>query len=121
MTVSSVFGRRDEKGAPVASICPACKKEEEDWEHYEYGCEVGAQLREKVAKRAGRLSPELSRAERTLETSMEMTLKVMIAKARWIFHCERCKIDNGKRKRMNLTVVMQRLDRRMKIVEKMRR
>ena len=78
----------------------------------------GNPAEEKVAKRAGRLSTELGQQEWTLETNMEVTNKVMIAKARWIFHCERCKIDSGKRKRMNLTVGMQMLDRRMMIVEK---
>ena len=60
---------------------------------------------------------QISKEEWALEMDVEETLKVLIAKARWVYHCERCNIDHGKRKRMNLEIVMQRLDRRMKVIE----
>ena len=108
--------RRDEKGAMVKSTCPMCE-EEEDRGHYEYGCKVVTQLRGKIVRRAGRQNAQISKEEWALETDVEETLKVLIAKARWVYHCERCNIDHGKRKRMNLEIVMQRLDRRMKVIE----
>ena len=43
---------------------------------------------------------------------------LMVAKARWIYHCERCKIDMKQRKRIYITVLMNRLTRRMKITTK---
>jgi hypothetical protein len=70
-----------------------------------------------VARRAGWQSATFSKEEWALDKEMEEGVKVLIAKARWIYHCERCKIDQGKRRRMNLEIVMQRLDRRMKITE----
>jgi len=100
----------------VASTCPMCKEEEEDREHYEYGCKVMEELRERVAERVGRQT-QISKEEWALEAEVEEKLKLMIAKVRWIYHCERCKIDQGKRRRMNIEIIMQRLDRRMKIIE----
>ena len=47
---------------------------------------------------------------------MEDHLATMIAKARWIYHCQRCKIGNRQKKRMNIETVIQKLDRRMKVV-----
>ena len=66
---------------------------------------------------AGWQSPDFDKEEWALDKEMGEKVKVLIAKARWIYHCERCKIDQGKRKRMNIEIVMQRLDRRMKIVD----
>ncbi len=43
---------------------------------------------------------------------------LMVAKARWIYHCERCKIDMKQRKRIDTKVLMNRLTRRMKIAMK---
>ena len=100
----------------VASTCPVCKEEEEDRAHYEYGCKAMEELRERVARRAGRQNPQITKEEWMLEEEVEEKTRVLIAKARWIYHCERCKIDLGKRRRMNLEIVMQRLDRRMEIV-----
>jgi hypothetical protein len=108
--------KRDKHGVLVDSKCPVCKLEEEDREHYEYGCKVMEGLRERVARKAGRESSQISKEEWMLETEVEVGLRVLIAKARWIYHCERCKIDIGKRRRMNIEIVMQRLDRRMKII-----
>ena len=61
---------------------------------------------------------DISRDQWDLEAT-DMTTKAMIviAKARWIHHKERCQIDMGKRKRMNTQIQMNRLDRALKIVE----
>ena len=59
-----------------------------------------------------------SRSEWSLEKEgMEKGVMVQIAKARWIYHCERVKMDMRQRKRLNIDTLMNRLDRRMKIVE----
>ena len=80
-------------------------------------CRAVTELRERVARRAGWQNSTFSKEEWALDKEMEEGVKVLIAKARWIYHCERCKIDHGTRRRMNLEIVMQRLDRRMKIAE----
>ncbi len=42
---------------------------------------------------------------------------LMVARARW-YHCERCKMDMKQRKRIDRTVLMNRLTRWMKIETK---
>jgi hypothetical protein len=39
-----------------------------------------------------------------------------IAKARWIYHCERVKMDMKKKRRLDTKTLMNRLDRQMMIV-----
>ena len=108
--------KKMENGEPVGSKCPMCD-ETEDREHYEYGCKDSEELRKRVAIRAGRQPPLISREEWALEVEVEEDMKMMIATARWIYHCERCKIDLGKRRRMNIKIVMQKLDRRLETAE----
>ena len=61
---------------------------------------------------------EISREQWSLE-ARDMTVKTMtiIAKARWIYHKERCQMDMGKRKRMNVKIQMERLERAMAVIE----
>ena len=47
---------------------------------------------------------------------MEKKVMLNIAKARWIYHCERVKMDMKQRKRLNVKILMNRLNRRMMIV-----
>ena len=47
---------------------------------------------------------------------MEKKVMLNIAKARWIYRCERVKMDMRQRKRMNMKTLMNRLNRRMVIV-----
>ncbi len=103
----------------MTRICPVCKEEEEDWDHYDYECKGVKEMNEEVAKSVGR-THAFSRNEWSLEEE-EMEKKVMlnIAKARWIYHCERVKMDMKQRKRLNVKTLMNRLDRRMKIVATM--
>ena len=73
-------------------------------------------MNERVAQREGR-AHAFSRSEWSLEEEgMERGVMVSIAKARWIYHCERVKMDMRQRKRMNVETLMNRLDRRMTIV-----
>ena len=109
--------RRQPNGELVKSTCPVCNEEEETREHYEFGCKIGGELRKRIAKKAGREDNPISKEEWAMEEEgMDDHLTTMIAKARWIYHCQRCKIDNGQKKRMNIETVMQKLDRRMKVV-----
>ena len=50
---------------------------------------------------------------------MERGVMLSIAKARWIYHCERVKMDMKQRKRLNTDILMNRLNRRMEIVSRM--
>jgi hypothetical protein len=108
--------RKQKNGLMVESTCPACGEEEEDREHYEYGCRAGKELRKAIASKIGRQG-EISREEWSLEAEgMEEELMIKIVKARWIYHCDRCSIDNGKKKRMNIETIMKKLDRRINLL-----
>ena len=94
------------------STCPICNEEEESWEHYEYDCKGMTEMNERVAQSLGRAEA----FSRQLEVeNMEEQEKVSIAIARWIYHCERCKIANKKKKRLNTQTLMNRWHRRMTI------
>jgi hypothetical protein len=111
--------KKDENGVFETRQCPVCKTEDEDWNHYDYECTGAMKMNKRVAESVGR-EQAFSRSEWSLEEEgMEKGVMVRIAKARWIYHCERVKMDVGKRKRLNIDTLMNRLDRRMTIVEKL--
>ena len=108
--------KRESKYKSVQPTCRVCGKEDEDWTHYDYECQKMKEFREQVRVKAG--LKEISREQWSLE-ARNMTAKTMtiIAKARWIHHKERCQKDMGKRKRMNMKIQMERLDRALTIIE----
>ena len=70
-------------------------------------------MNEKVAENMGR-AHAFSRSEWSLEEEgMEKGVMLNIAKARWIYHCERVKMDKKQRNRLNIKILMNRLNRRM--------
>ena len=93
--------KKDENGESETRECPVCKAGEEDWDHYDYECRGVKEMNKKVAESMGR-THAFSRFEWSLEEEgMEKEVMLNIAKARWIYHCER---------------VMNRLNRRRTIV-----
>jgi hypothetical protein len=108
--------KKEKNGEAVSSTCPVCKEEEENWDHYDYECKGVREMNKRVAERVGR-KQEFSREEWCLEEEgMERQVMLNIAKARWIYHCERCKMDLKQRKRLRIETLMNRLNRRIKIV-----
>ena len=72
-------------------------------------------MNEKVAENVGR-AHVFSRNEWSLEEEgMEKGLMLNIAKTRWIYHCERVKMDKRQRKKLNTKILMNRLNRQMTI------
>ena len=105
--------KRQESGELVKNTCPVCKEAVEDEAHYNYDCSAIQGFMEHVAK-STRGSGPISREEWSLEKKgMEEKQMILIAKARWVYHCERCKIDIRRRKRVVIKVLMNRLERRM--------
>ena len=63
-------------------------------EHDEFGCSKAEELRQALARKAGRA--QLSREEWQLAAEgMNGDLIVMIAKARWIYHKDGCSMGNN--------------------------
>jgi len=111
--------KKDEKGVSETRECPVCKVEEEGWDHYDYECIGVREMNKRVAERVGRVDM-FSRSEWSLEEEgMERGMMLTIAKARWIYHCQRVKMDMGQNRRLNTEILMNRLDRRMTIVAEM--
>ena len=109
--------RRDDEGKLVSSKCPVCKNVEETWEHYDFECEGVKEMNERAAASVGRAQAFSKAAWRLEEEGMEEREKLMIAKARWVYHCERCKMDMGKQRRLNINKLMDRVNRRIEIAE----
>jgi hypothetical protein len=108
--------KKNESGENETRKCPVCKTEEEDWNHYDYDCKGVREMNKNVAESVGR-AHAFSRSEWSLEEE-EMEEKVMltVAKARWIYHCERVKMDIKKKRRLETKTLMNRLNRRMTAV-----
>jgi hypothetical protein len=108
--------KKNESGENMTRKCPVCKTEEEDWNHYDYDCKGVKEMNENVAKSVGR-AHAFSRSEWSLEEEgKEKNVTLTIAKARWIYHCERVKMDMKKKRRLDTKTLMNRLDRQMMIV-----
>ena len=109
---------RREEGQLVSSTCPACRAEVETKSHYNYDCKVVQKfitLLEKVYEEAREEKEEAwvrpDRASWNLEIDRELseTMIILIAKARWAFHKERCKRDNKGVRNLDLEVVVDRV------------
>ena len=72
------------------------------------------EVRGLVASKVGREEP-FTREEWALEKEMEEETMVKIAVVRWLHHKERCNMDHGKRRRLNTTILMRRLERRLQV------
>jgi hypothetical protein len=111
--------KKDENDVYETRMCPVCAVEEEDWDHYDYECSGVREMNRQVALSVGR-EHEFTRNEWSLEEEgMERGMKLSIAKARWIYHCQRVKMDMKQSKRLNIDILMNRLNRRMTIVSTM--
>ncbi len=96
-----------------------CKAEEENWDHYDYECRGVKEMNEKEAKRVGRTHAFIRNEWSLEEEGMEKEVMLTIAKARWIHHCERVKMDKRQRKRLNAKILINRLNRQMTITKTM--
>ena len=108
--------KRDKKGDLVSPLCPICQEEEEDLEHYNNGC-----IAIKLFKRL--LAEKLKREQFSIDEwnlmvpTKNQNVTIYIAKARWAFHCERCNVDHRRRRKINNTIVLNRTQKRMELIE----
>ena len=105
--------KRNKHNNLVSAECPLCKHPEETRPHYEYDCPTLSLFRYQVAAIIGK--HEFTRAEWMLETPQPQPLEttILIAKARWAFHCARCSVDHNGSHKINLEVVLNRTQRRV--------
>ena len=110
---------RNNDGTKQSNKCPLCKTQIETWSHYEFDCK-------EVQRYAGRLkeiyeeyvadskTPKQwtppTRDDWKLSTvNMGLSRALVIAKARWMLHGERCKLNHRERKTFDIDIVLNRL------------
>ena len=108
--------KRYKEGNIVPPNCPICNNPEETRDHYNYDCPSISTFRQNIALSIGKT--ELARNECNLkEQDANTSVNMLIAKARWVFHCERCNVDHNRNKRINHHIILQRAQQRMKLAE----
>ena len=112
-TIESKY-KRDDNNNLVSAACPMCPTQDETRLHYEYDCPQLSQFRQQVAHLFRR--KDFTHREWMLEDKQPLEAMIFIAKARWAFHCERCKITHKSRRRFHLKVVLDRTQRRMQLI-----
>jgi hypothetical protein len=101
--------RRDNKGVLVSKSCPLCSKGPENKLHYNLECEAVKKVRQEIEHKT---ELSISDDEWALnEKGMNKDLMIRIAKARWILHTERGKLAARQRKKLDVDIVMQKVDR----------
>jgi len=109
--------KRDEAGKLVSNRCPICKVHKETKQHYNNECSKIIEYRHRIAEIIEH--KEITDKEWNLEISTKNIYSdIYIAKARWVFHCERCNVDHRRRKRVNITIILNRTKKRMKAAQK---
>ena len=112
--------KREKNGDFTTSMCPMCKNNKETRSHYKYDCPEMLKFRKAVARTVNK--EDFSNEEWTLESASEsQSIKTTIAKARWLYHCERCNLDHNKRKRINIDTLLIRLKLRMQLVDEIKK
>ena len=62
-------------------------------------------------------STDFTREEWTLKQERgKISTSILIYKASWVFHCERCNVDHNRKKRINQAVILKRTQRRIEVV-----
>ena len=112
---------KEVKGAKASDRCPVCKVEKDYWRHYAYDCHGVQTFLAKLETVATKWYEDLgsketwkkpNREEWDLEAdSMSRDKMIVIAKARWIYHCQRCLIDLKKKKTLDINLLLVRVTR----------
>ena len=105
----------DKEGNLVKPNCPICNNPEETIEHFEYDCPQLTNFRKKLARTIG--STDFTREEWTLKQERgKISTNILIAKAHWVLHCERCNVDHNRNKRINQAVILKRTQRQVEVL-----
>ena len=112
--------KRDEAGKLVSNRCPICKVSKvskETKQRYNNECPSIIKYRSRIVKILNH--KKITDEEWNLEISKKNIYSdIYIAKARWVFHCERCNVDYRRRRRVNISVILNRTQKRMEAAQK---
>ena len=99
----------------MSDKCPMCKTCIEDRNHYEYECPAVKILIKQMEKK---LNTSIDREVWNLNKQQkDLKGELQIAKVRYIYHNERWKVANGKRRQLNVDLIVDKLDQAMEAVE----
>jgi hypothetical protein len=108
---------RVENGVRVSALCPVCKKEPETKRHYDFECEglqcfIGqlGEIYEQCKTEKEQAWKPLSKDMWCLsvDSVMSETLEMLVAKARWLYHKERCNIMHKSRRMLDTGVLLEK-------------
>ena len=109
----------DENGKMNTNRCPMCKTDKETWSHMEYECKALQTFMKELEYVYDEYMKDREKCEqwtkptvdewRLEEKKMNSDKMYVIAKARWIYHGERCKMMKKGRKRVDIDVVMDKV------------
>jgi len=95
---------KDNKGELISNKCPLCKTQKETRNHYNHECPKVLEFRKQIARII--YKETITNEEWMLQKSIDTASDTVIAKARWVYHCERCKIDHKSRRRINNNILL---------------
>jgi hypothetical protein len=107
----------------MSDQCPVCRVKTESREHYDFECEAVKEFmkRIEVVYNNNKLEEEEDWNELTYDDWILKADKnigafkaVVIAKARWIYHKERCIMDHNRRRKLDYDVLLNRLGIRIR-------
>jgi hypothetical protein len=114
--------RRNEDGSMISNLCPACKLHKETREHYSFDCPtiqtlipaLEAVFDEFKEEHEKWIAPRDNEWNLNEKCTMSTTMMILIAKARWLHHKERCKMAFKQRKTINNDIIIDRTRAAMK-------
>jgi hypothetical protein len=125
----------DESGAKMMNTCPVCRGGIETWTHYEYDCDgvrtwlkrlqevqrefEDGELEQDAADRQWTV-PTVQEWRLEEDTEMSNSRRLVVAKARWLYHRERTALNCRRRRQLDYDVMVERLRAELELMKKKR-
>ena len=110
---------KKEKGLASSDRCPVCKVEKEYWKHYAFDCPGLKAFLAKLGTQATEWYSDIDAKEKwepptrdewdLVDKAMSQNKMIVIAKARWIYHSQRCMMDLKKKKTLDINLLLARV------------
>ena len=110
----SRYKKRDD-GSAVDDKCPMCKTEVETKKHYDYECSKVKEFINELTKEL-KIHVKSENSWNLMTKKMKERTRIVIAKARFVYHEERVRMDKNGRRRINLEVLVNRVKSRMEVI-----
>ena len=95
--------------------CPMCKKEVETRKHYDYECDKVKGFINELTKEM-KIHVKSENSWNLMTRKMKRQTMIVIAKARFVYHEERVRMNKNGRRRFNIEVLVNRVKSRMEVI-----